>query len=139
MGLVAELLNDVPAAAKYRAELEAMEQENERLRAENADLEEELAEYLQQWETLDSDAVRTLEYLSQFERGHPHEIAQACQINIQCVESQLRFLATWQYVHAPVNGSEPMFALARKGRRYLSDRGLLKGNMHELVTSDRVR
>ncbi len=123
VSLIAKLLQEVPAAAKYRAELEAMEQENARLKAENDELGDELARALQDWQTLDNDAVRTLEHLSRFERSHPQEIASANQVNIQIVESYLAFLAREQYVVPPLNG-EPRFGITHKGRRYLRVRGL---------------
>ena len=42
MGWMEELLGTVPAAAKYRAELETLVRENARLRSENAELKNEL-------------------------------------------------------------------------------------------------
>jgi predicted transcriptional regulator len=126
VGLIAELLKEFPVAAKYRSGLDAMEQENERLKAENADLKEELAHYIQQWNTLDGDAVKTLIYISQHECGHVHEIAQAYQINVQIVEMYLKTLVQADYVHAPLNGAEQHYGLALKGKRYLRERGLLK-------------
>lgn len=126
MELIADLLKEIPAAAKYRSGLEAMAKENERLKAENAELQEELAQYIQRWDTLDGDAVKTLVYLSQYERGHASEIAQACQLNLQIVEMYLNNLAAGGYVHAPLNGEEPRHGLAHKGRRYLRERGLHK-------------
>ncbi|MBI2290133.1 MAG: hypothetical protein HYU73_07330 [Betaproteobacteria bacterium] len=125
MGAIADLIRKIPAAAKYRAALEAMERENVQLRAENEDLKQELAQYLQQWETLDGDAVTTLVYLSQYERGHSHEIAATNKVNPQTVEAYLKFLAQHAYVHPPENG-EAGYGIAYKGRRYLRDRGLLK-------------
>jgi hypothetical protein len=125
VGLIAELLKEILAAAKYRPALEAMEKENELLKAENAELKEDLEEYIQRWGTLDSGAVKALMYLSQNERGHAGEIAQAHELNIQIVEMYLNVLAEGNYVHAPLNG-EPHYGLARKGRRYLHERGLLK-------------
>jgi hypothetical protein len=125
MGLTTDLLQEFPAAAKYRAELAAMENENERLKAENAGLKEELAQLIPGWVTLDWDAVRALVYLSQHERGHASEIAQAYQMNIHLVESHLNYLAACDYIHAPLNG-EPRYGLAHKGRRYLRERGLHK-------------
>jgi hypothetical protein len=126
VGLIADLLKDVPAAVKYRTELESMECENARLRAENARLAEALSEYIDRWETLDAEAVRTLEYLSRHECGHAHEIASAYQLNIQVVDAYLKHLAARDYVVPPVNG-EVRYGLAHKGRRYLRGRGLLGG------------
>lgn len=126
MGLIADLLKEIPAAAKYRPALEAMEKENELLKAENAELKEEVAQFIPRWHTLDGDAVKTLVYLSQYESGHAGEIAQAYQLNIQIVEMYLNNLAAGGYIHAPLNGAGPHHALAQKGRRYLRERGLLK-------------
>lgn len=126
MGLIADLLKEIPAAAKYQPALVAMENENALLKAENAELQEELAQYTQQRNTLDGDAVKTLVYLSQYERGHAGEIAQAYQLNIQIVEMYLNNLVEGGYIHAPLNGQAPHHGLAQKGRRYLRERGLLK-------------
>lgn len=125
MGVIADLIRKVPAATKYRAALEAMERENVQLKAENEDLKQELAQYLQQWETLDGDAVTTLVYLSQDQRGHPHEIAATTEVNPQTVEAYLKFLAQHAYVHPPADG-EAGYGIAHKGRCYLGERGLLK-------------
>ena len=126
MGLIADLLKEIPAAAKYQPGLDAMEKENALLKAENAELKEELAQFNQRWETLDGDAVKTLVYLSRCEHGHAGEIAQAYQLNIQIVEMYLNVLVESNYIHAPLNGEKRRYGLAQKGRRYLHDRGLLK-------------
>ena len=47
MGLIADLVGKVPALAQYRAELDAMESDNQRLRAENAELQRELSQYIE--------------------------------------------------------------------------------------------
>jgi hypothetical protein len=122
---MAELLKEIPAAAKYRAELDAMEKESERLKAENAGLKEELAQFIQSWVTLDWDSVRTLVYLAENERAHASEIAQAYQMNVHLVQSHLNYLVAGDFVHAPLGG-EPRHSLAHKGRRYLRERGLHK-------------
>lgn len=126
MGLIEELLNEVPAAQKYKSGLDAMAKENALLKAENAELKEDLAQYIQRWNTLDGDGLKTLIYISQYERGHAAEIAQACQINVQIAEMYLKILVQDDYIQAALNGAEHHFGLARKGRRYLSERGLLK-------------
>ena len=125
MGAIADLIKNIPAAAKYRAALEAMERENIQLRAENEELQRELAQYIDKWETLDGDAVTTLVYLSQFELGHPHEIAATNKVNPQIAEAYLRFLAQHAYVHSPADG-EARYGHSHKGQRYLRERGLLK-------------
>ena len=114
MGLIADLIKDVPGAAKYRAELEAMERENAALKAENARLSEELSAFVDRWETLDAEAVRTLEFLSRNDGGHAHEIASAYQLNIQVVDAYLKHLAERDYVVPPLNGG-PRYGLAHKG------------------------
>ena len=125
MGAIADLIKNIPAAAKYRAVLEAMERETAQLRAENEELKLELAQYIEQWATLDGDAVATLVYLSQYERGQPHEIAAFNKVNPQIPESHLKFLAQQAYVHPPAD-REAGYAISHKGRRYLHERGLLK-------------
>jgi hypothetical protein len=125
VGLIAELLKEIPAAAKYGAELEAMEKANERLKAENTDLKEELAQFIQNWVTLDWDSVRTLVQLSQCDRAHAGEIAEACQMDVHLVQSHLNYLVAGEFVHAPF-GDEPRHSVSPKGRRYLRERGLHK-------------
>lgn len=126
MSVIADLLREVPAAAQYRAALEELEQENERLKAENDELKQELGQVIDRWETLDGDALNALVYLSQNERGNALQIAQAYRVNIQIAETYLRQLATLQYVHTHANGEAPHYGIARKGRWYLKERGLLK-------------
>lgn len=126
MDWITQLLKDAPAAAPYRARIETLAREHAELKAENARLQDELAWFIPQWDTLDGDAVRTLEYLARVERAQPPEIAAANQVNIQIVESYLVYLAKGQYVQPPLNGG-PHFNISAKGRRYLSERGLLKG------------
>lgn len=123
MGFIADLLKEIPAAAKYQAALLEMENENARLKTENAELREELGQFINQWETLDWDAVRALVYLSRHEFAHAHEIAGAYQMNVQIAESYLSYLAKGGFVHPPLNG-EARYGLAHKGRRYLRERGL---------------
>ncbi len=124
MEWITQLLQEVPAAAQYRAQLESLAREHADLKVKNQWLEEELAWFIPQWDTLDGDAVRTLEYLSRVERALPPEIAAANQVNIQIVDSYLLFLVRGQYAHAPAD-SAPQFSISAKGRRYLRERGLL--------------
>ena len=118
------LLNEVPAAAPYRAQLETLAREHAELKAENERLHDELSWFIPKWDTLDGDAVRTLEYLSRVERGHAQEIAAANRVNIQIAESYLLFLVKLHHVRA-ADGSTTHFQILERGRRYLRDRGLL--------------
>ena len=125
MEWITRLLNEVPGASPYRAQLEALAREHAELKAENARLHDEIAWFIPKWDTLDGDAVRTLQYLSHVERGHPQEIARANQVNIQIVESYLLYLAKGQYVRA-ADADQAHFHISDKGRRYLRERDLLK-------------
>ena len=126
VGLIADVLKEVPAAATYKAALENLEQDNERLKAENEALRQELGQVIDRWETLDGDAVNALVYLSQNERGNAMQIAETYSVNIQIAETYLKQLALLRYVHTHANGEAPHDAIAHKGRWYLSERGLLK-------------
>lgn len=131
MGVVTTLLKQVPAAAKFKSRLEAIETELATLRAENLHLREELAQYLEQWETLDGPQVSAMQYLAQHATGGAPDIAKANAMNIQIAETSLRFLADLQYVQAATagktaSGKKPQFQLAPKGERYLRERGLDK-------------
>lgn len=123
MRLIADLLKEIPASSPHQTALLEMEQEIARLRAENAGLKEELAQFINNWETLDWDAVRALVYLSEHEHGQAHEIAGSCQMHIQIAECSLNYLAKGGFVHASP-GAGPRYGLAHKGRRYLRERGL---------------
>ena len=113
------------AAAKYRAELETLARENARLHGENTELKNELAQYIEQWETLDGDAVRTLQYLAQGAYASADAIARTHNMNFQIAEMYLHFLVKHAYVAAPGATAQSGYDLTPKGRRYLRDRGLL--------------
>jgi hypothetical protein len=126
MGFIAELVREIPALDKYRAELDAMERDNARLKAENAELKIELGQYIEKWETLDGDAVRTLQHLAQDEFDSAAAIARAHNMNFQIAEMYLLFLVAHAYIAPPGAGGKSAYGLTHKGRRYLIERGLLK-------------
>ena len=97
---------------------------NARLRSENAELKNELAQYIEQWETLDGDAVRTLQYLAQGAYASADAIARTHNMNSQIAEMYLQFLVTHAYVHPPAPDGKAGYGLSHKGRRYLHSRGL---------------
>jgi len=135
VGVVTTLLKQVPAAAKFAPRLAALEKELLQLRAENARLREELAQYIEQWETLDGPQVGVLQYLALNAPGHATEIADAISINVQIAETSLVFLQKYAYVDAstpvvqkgkPARGRKQRYTLSPKGVRYLRERGLHK-------------
>lgn len=135
VGVVTTLLKQVPAAAKYKSKLLAMAHELAQLRAQNAALKDELAQYLEQWETLDGPQVATLQYLAQNAHGDAAAIAKQVMINVQIAHSSLAFLAQHRYVAGvAANGAagkrgkgdkRARYKLAPKGERYLRGRGML--------------
>lgn len=125
MKAIADLLKEFPAAGKYRAELEALVAENERLKAENTVLRHDPSHFCERWESLDGDAVMTLIQLAQREHGNPAEIAATGEVNIQLAESYLKFLASREFVHTHPGG-ESRYRIGQKGRRYLHERGLVR-------------
>jgi hypothetical protein len=127
---VATLLEQVPAAAKFKSKLEALENDLSELRAENARLKEELSQYIEQWETLDGPQVDALQYLAVNERGYATGIAKSIAVNIQIAETSLVFLLKCAYVNevkaGTAGGKSRQFCLSSKGVRYLRQRGLHK-------------
>jgi hypothetical protein len=139
VGVVATLLKQVPAAAKFKPKLEVLEGELAHLRAENARLQEALAEYINQWETLDGPQVSVMQYLAAQERSHAAQIAQAINVNIQIAETGLAFMQQCAYVWdadaaSAAGGAKKgaskrkpsQYCLTAKGTRYSRERGLIK-------------
>lgn len=126
MGFIADLLREFPAAQKYKSQLHALEKENDQLKTENTALKDELAQYIDQWATLDGPAVNALIYLSHYECGNATQIAEAYQMNIQIAETYLKHLELEDYVQRHANGEAAHYGLAHRGRRYLRERGFLK-------------
>lgn len=126
MASIAELIREIPALEKYRDELDALERDNRQLRAENAELRTELADFIGKWETLDGDAVRTLQYLAQDAFDSADAIARTHNMNFQIAEMYLHFLVKHAYVAAPAVAANSAYGLTPKGRRYLRERGFLK-------------
>jgi hypothetical protein len=120
-----EMLRAVPGASKYRVALEQLAADNARLERENGELKDELAQYIEQWETLDGEAVRTLRYLAAAAFDSAEAIANAHDMNLQIAELYLHFLVKHAYVAAPTAAARPVYDLTPKGRRYLQQRGFL--------------
>jgi hypothetical protein len=103
--------------------LQKLQKEVVRLRAENARLTNELAQYVEQWETLDGPQVSTLIYLSRHVHGYAAAIASDIAANIQIVETSLVFLEKCQYIVQAASAAKSArdkkqrFSLASKGVR----------------------
>jgi hypothetical protein len=121
VSVVAMLIKQVPAAAKFKSKLEALEKNLSQLRAENAQLQEELAQYINRWETLDGPQVDALQYLAAHKHGHAADIAAAIAANIQIAETGLVFLLACGYVKVARDSSKKPVRM-----RYLQSRGLHK-------------
>jgi hypothetical protein len=139
VGVVATLLKQEPAAAKFTPKLDALAGEHAHLRAENARLQKALAEYITQWETLDGPQVSVMQYLAAHERGHAAQIAKAINVNIQIAETGLAFMQQCACVcvadaAGAAGGTQKgaskrkpgQYCLTAKGTRYLRERGLIK-------------
>jgi predicted RNase H-like nuclease (RuvC/YqgF family) len=133
MGWIADLLKEIPSAARYKAELEAMEKENTSLKAENAQLKaqldtarKELAAVNAPASGLAKDAESVLVFIARHENSTVTQIARALGLNKDSVEMHLEDLATSKHIDASyVAGEEPEQYLLQGGRRYLHDKGLL--------------
>jgi len=122
----------VDVTAPKNTKLQKLQKEVVRLRAENTRLTNELAQYAEQWETLDGPQVSTLIYLCERDHGIASDIACDLDANIQIVESSLVFLEKCQYIvqaagaAKSMRGKKQRFSLAPKGMRYLKSRSLHK-------------
>ena len=134
MGWVADLLKEVPTAAKYKADLETMERENASLKASNAALRAELDRLRASGQTsspvlsnLSSAAETVLSFIAKHEDSSPSQIAHSTDISKNVVEMHLDDLLQLKHVNAHyMMGREPEYYLEQVGRRYLHTRGLLE-------------
>lgn len=113
-----------PARPRQDANVDKLKQKIAALEAENAELKNEIEQYLEKWETLDGDAVTALRYLSRHKTALPKEVAKGNGVNLQIADSYLKFLSRHDYVRAPSAAGKP-YTILHKGIRYLEERGLL--------------
>jgi hypothetical protein len=106
--------------------LAALKKQIAALRADNARLQDELAQYIEQWETLDGPQVSTLQYLAGNGQGRAAQVAKMAGIHIQIAETSLTFLHQCGYVSAVGRGARAQYLLSPKGARYLRSRGMYK-------------
>ena len=124
MPKVASRAKKKPAPTAQAAAVDKLKQKIAALEAENAELKNELEQYIEKWETLDGDAVKALIYLSRHKTATPKEVAKGNGVHLNIAESYLKFLSNHHYVRAPASAGKP-YAILHKGIRYLEERGLL--------------
>ena len=133
MGWIADLLKEVPTAAKYKADLETMERENAQLKAANAALRSEVERLRATGHSsssvlnnLSQAAESVLVYVAEHEESSASQIAYATGLGKNEVEMHLEDLLDTKQVNARYTmGREPEYYLEQAGRRYLHARGKL--------------
>jgi hypothetical protein len=134
MGWIADLLKEIPTAAKYKADLESMERENASLRSSVTALRTELDRLRASGQSsspimnnLDRVAESVLAFIAKNQDSFPSQISRALGIVQNIVDMHLDDLQGSKYIDAScaVN-QEPRFYLEQVGRRYLHTRGLLE-------------
>ena len=133
MGWIADLLKEIPSAARYKVELEEMEKQNATLKAENASLKSELEPLRNELAALKTsagglaqDAEKILAFIARNEDATAQQVARALGMSKGAADMHLEDLTTSNHIDASfVIGQEPEYYLAQTGRRYLHSKGLL--------------
>ena len=133
MGWIADLLKEIPSAARYKAELEEMEKGNASLKVENSALKSErdaLRKELEKHKTggggLSDDEDKILVFVAAHESATAPQISQSLSMTRGRVDMHLEDLRTSKHIDASYAvGQEPEYYLEQTGRRYLHAKGLL--------------
>lgn len=133
MGWIADLLKEIPSAAKFKADLEEMEKENKKLKEENQDLrkkldlaERELEKEKSLTNKLDPLAEEVLRFLASVDEAQTSQIASRLNKSKVLIEMHLSNLDEMEYIGVRyVLGEEPIYFLEQKGRRYLHANGFI--------------
>lgn len=134
MGWIADLLQEIPSAARYKSELEAMEKQNATLKSEVTNLRQEIQrrnEIIQREKSnnsrLEEIKEKILQLLSIHEEADIEQILHALSANVQVVTFHLTELEDLNLVHPSyIINSPVIWSIAHKGRKYLITHGLLK-------------
>lgn len=122
MGWIADLLKEIPSAARYKSELEAMEKENTRLRKEIEERDNIIQKEKSHNNLLDENKIKLLIFLStQQDRLTAEEIAQSLNLNLQVIKFSLEEPEKQKMVYADLysDGSPPEWLIIHDGRKYL--------------------
>lgn len=134
MGWIADLLKEIPSAARYKAELESMERKVIALEAENTSLREEIQrrdDVIQKenshGQRLEEIREQMLAIIAKQEGITETAIAAALNINAQLARFHLQELSKSGFAGATLNmgGGPGRWGLMQEGRRYLASHGLL--------------
>ena len=127
MGWIADLLKEIPSAARYKSELEAMEKESAALKNENIELRLRVEEIDAQKriEELPEDSKRILAFLSHHEDMRTSVIAGTLSLSITVTKMHLEDLIKSGYIDAHYTiGEEPEHYLQQRGRKYVVSNNL---------------
>ena len=133
MGWIADLLKEIPSAARYKSELEAMEKKVISLESENVNLRQEI-----QWrddviqkekshsDALSQDEEKILVCINRSENITPSQISRTVSIGKPVVEMHLEDLLDSKYISASYTANqETEYSLQQPGRKYLHAHSLL--------------
>lgn len=134
MGWIADLLKEIPSAARYKAELEAMEKENAVLKSQVSDLRQEIQQrdnIIQKEKShgqrLEEVREKLLVALSAGGELQADQLAQAVGIGEQLATFHLNEMKEVRLVSAAMfyTGRPSLWRIAQEGRSYLVAHGLL--------------
>lgn len=133
MGWIADLLKEIPSAARYKSELEAMENKVKELDAENKKLRQEIKrrdDIIQQEKShgdhLDEVQEKILILLSRHEELEEEQISRELHISIQLAKFHLEELDDADLAMPRFSAyGMPTWGIIQKGRAYLVHHGLL--------------
>ena len=135
MGWLADLLKEIPSAARYKAELEQLTSEHAALKEENTKLKAALEKANTELAAsrpgagaeLGAEKEKILRLLSERDRLLPEAIARACGMGVELTNFHLEELFDSHHVtNVLVMGEGAYYSLDQNGRRYLIAKGLLK-------------
>ena len=133
MGWIADLLQEIPSAARYKSELEAMEKKVISLESENVNFRQEIQrrDDIIQKEKFHSNRLeeikeKILKILSEQNEANCHQISHTLSANEQVVTFHLTELENINLVNPSyIMNSPVIWSIAHEGRKYLISHGLL--------------
>lgn len=134
MGWIADLLKEIPSAARYKSELEAMEKENAVLKSQVSDLRQEIQrrdDIIQKekshGEALDEVKEKILALVAVQDGIADHDVAQSLNLNGQLATFHLQELEANHLARRTLQAGARFtpWHITQEGRRYLVTHGLI--------------